>query len=209
MSTHYLRRALTTITTTTVLTVGLAGIADAEPPNIPDPETARALLAELTMAPDGSQDGYDRDRFPHWSDQGDSCDTREAVLKRDGTDVHTGTDCYPTSGSWLSPCDDATWSEPSDVDIDHVVPLAEAWRTGAAQWTQDEREAFANDVEDPQLIAVTDNVNQEKGDPASWKPPVEGYWCTYSSRWIVVKHKWRLTTSDDEKAALTDMLERC
>lgn len=122
--TALLRRALTTITTTTVLTVGLAGIADAEPPNIPDPETARALLAELTVAPDG----YDRDKFPHWSEQGDSCNTREAVLKRDGTDVHTGTDCYPTSGSWLSPYDDATWSEPSDVDIDHVVPLAEAWR---------------------------------------------------------------------------------
>jgi len=125
--------------------------------------------------------------------------------------VQTGDDCYPTSGSWFSPFDDATWTDPQDVDIDHLVPLAEAWRTGAAGWTQEQREDYANDLDDPQLIAVTDDVNQEKGDqgPEAWKPPVEGYWCTYSRMWIGVKHKWQLTTSDDEKAALAEMLDGC
>lgn len=123
----------------------------------------------------------------------------------------TGDDCYPTSGSWFSPFDEATWTDPQDVDIDHLVPLAEAWRTGASGWTQDQREDYANDITDPQLIAVTDNVNQEKGDkgPEAWKPPAEGYWCTYSKMWVAVKHKWQLSTSEDEMSALLEMLDRC
>ncbi|MFC4005482.1 HNH endonuclease family protein [Prauserella oleivorans] len=193
------------------MTVPMAGTATAEPPGIPDEATARAQLAELTVAEDGSLDGYDRDLFPHWSDQGDSCNTREAVLERDGTGVETGTDCYPTSGSWYSPYDGATWTDPSDVDIDHVVPLAAAWRSGADEWTTDKREQFANDLSAPQLIAVTDDVNQEKSDqtPDEWQPPAEEYHCTYASMWIGVKHKWELTVDDAEKAALADMLETC
>lgn len=208
------RRTLTALGVTALLAsgmTGLSGTAFAEPPNIPDETTARSLLDHLSVQPDGSQDGYDRDKFPHWSDQGDSCNTREVVLKRDGTDVQTGADCYPTSGSWFSPFDEATWTDPQDIDIDHFVPLAEAWRTGASGWTQEQREDYANDLDDPQLIAVTDNVNQEKGDkgPEAWKPPAEGYWCTYSKMWVAVKHKWQLTTSEDEKSALLEMLDRC
>ncbi|WP_158884688.1 HNH endonuclease family protein [Amycolatopsis anabasis] len=194
-----------------LLTTGLGGTAAAEPPGIPDGATAKTLLGELSVAPDGPLDGYDRDKFPHWIDQDGSCNTREAVLKRDGKDVQTGSDCYPTSGSWFSPYDGATWTQPSDVDIDHVVPLADAWRTGAAKWTQEQRQAYANDLTDPQLIAVTDNVNQEKGDksPDQWKPPTTGYWCTYASMWVAVKHKFKLTVNDAEKAALTEMLGKC
>jgi hypothetical protein len=206
-----LRRTLAVASVSAVLATGLGGVAEAEPPNIPSGPTAQAQLADLTVASDGSMSGYDRDKFAHWSSQGDNCNTREVVLERDGTGVETGTDCYPNSGSWYSPYDGATWSQPSDVDIDHVVPLAEAWRTGAADWTMDKRERFANDLSDPQLIAVTDNVNQEKGDkaPEDWKPPSTGYWCTYASMWVTVKHKWDLTVSTAEKSALSDMLDRC
>ncbi|PXY35234.1 hypothetical protein BAY59_03505 [Prauserella coralliicola] len=206
-----LRRGLIAVGSALALTMPLSGVAVAEPPGIPDEATARAQLGELTVAADGPMDGYDRNLFPHWSDQGDSCNTREAVLERDGTGVETGSDCYPTSGTWESPYDGATWSEPSDVDIDHVVPLAAAWRSGAADWTTDQREQFANDLSAPQLIAVTDNVNQEKGDqsPDEWKPPSQDYWCTYASMWITVKHKWELTVDDAEKAALTEMLDAC
>ncbi|WP_209670951.1 HNH endonuclease family protein [Amycolatopsis magusensis] len=205
------RTALATLGISALLVAGLPGIASAEPPNIPDAGTAQAQLGELTVAPDGSQDGYDREKFPHWSDQGDSCNTREVVLKRDGTGVETGTDCAATAGSWFSPYDDATWTAASDVDIDHVVPLAAAWRTGAASWTDAKREQYANDLDAPQLIAVTDNVNQEKGDksPEDWKPPSTGYWCTYARMWVGVKHKWELTVNDAEKTALTDMLGSC
>lgn len=133
------------------------------------------------------------------------------MLKRDGTGVVAGDNCAPTQGSWFSPYDGETWSNPADVDIDHVVPLAEAWRSGADNWTTAQRAAFANDLDDPQLIAVTDNVNQAKGDkePEEWKPPLVGYWCTYARMWIGVKDSWNLTVETAEKTALTDMLNRC
>ncbi|GAB2760870.1 HNH endonuclease family protein [Salinifilum aidingensis] len=185
--------------------------AVSEPPGIPAPDEARGMLSELRVAPEGPMDGYDRDKFPHWSSGPDNCDTREQVLRRDGDGVETGDDCYPTSGTWTSPYDGRTWSEPSDVDIDHVVPLAAAWRSGAAEWTNERRSEFANDLDSPQLVAVTDSVNQEKGDdtPDEWMPPENGYHCTYASMWIASKHKWQLTVTDGEKSALEDALTTC
>ncbi|GHF56510.1 hypothetical protein FHX82_000049 [Amycolatopsis bartoniae] len=204
-------RTFTVLLTAAIVTAGLTGTALATPPGIPSETTARSELASLTVKADGSLTGYSRDEFPHWIDQGNSCNTREVVLKRDGKNVVTGSDCAPTSGSWYSPYDGATWTAASDVDIDHVVPLADAWRTGASSWTTAQRQAYANDLSDPQLIAVTDNVNQAKGDasPDQWKPPLTSYWCTYAEMWIGVKYHWKLTVNSAEKSALTDMLARC
>src|SRR5688572_2022831 len=98
--------------------------------------------------------GYSRDRFPHWASQGNGCDTREVVLQRDGSGVSVGDDCKAT-GEWFSEYDGETFDDPGDLDIDHMVPLANAWRTGAATWTDEQREAFANDLTQPQLIAVS------------------------------------------------------
>ncbi|GAA2335597.1 HNH endonuclease family protein [Saccharopolyspora halophila] len=206
-----LRTALTALPLAGALGLGLVAPAAAEPPGIPDPATAQAELGELTVAPEGSMDGYSRDEFPHWSSGPDNCNTRESVLKRDGDGVEVGSDCYPTAGSWYSPFDGETWSQPSDVDIDHIVPLAAAWRSGAAEWTRDQREAFANDLEGPQLIAVTDNVNQSKGDqtPAEWMPSRTEYHCTYASMWVGTKHKYDLTITDAEKSALESALATC
>lgn len=205
------RNSLTVLGVAATVSVTFVTTATAAPPGIPSESTARSELAALTVKADGSQSGYSRDKFPHWIDQGDNCDTREVVLKRDGTNVRTGSDCYPTSGSWFSPYDGATWTSPSDVDIDHIVPLADAWRTGASSWTTAKRQSFANDLTDPQLIAVTDNVNQSKGDqsPETWKPPLTGYWCTYAEMWIAVKAKWGLTINSAEKSALGTMLDHC
>ncbi|HET6502519.1 MAG TPA: HNH endonuclease family protein [Amycolatopsis sp.] len=205
------RSALTVLAVAATASVTLVTTAAATPPGIPTESTARSELASLTVQADGSLSGYSRDKFPHWIDQGNSCNTREVVLKRDGTNVQTGSDCYPTAGSWYSPYDGATWTSPSDVDIDHVVPLADAWRTGASAWTTAKRQSYANDLTDPQLIAVTDNVNQSKGDqsPDTWKPPLTGYWCTYAEMWIAVKHQWALTVNSAEKSALTTMLDHC
>ncbi|EAU29946.1 hypothetical protein ATEG_09755 [Aspergillus terreus NIH2624] len=97
------------------------------PPGIPSAATAQNQLAGLTVAAQGSSDGYDRDLFPHWDSQGNSCDTRDIVLIRDGTNVKQGSSCA-VSGTWYSPYDGATWTDPSDVDIDHVVPLSNAWK---------------------------------------------------------------------------------
>jgi hypothetical protein len=80
-----------------------------------------------------------------------ACNTREQVLKRDGTGVVTDSSCAATSGTWYSPYDGATWHAASDVDIDHMVPLAEAWRSGAWAWTTAQRQAYANDLGGPEL----------------------------------------------------------
>ena len=98
------------------------------PPNIPTSSEAQTQLAGLTVAAQGSQTGYSRDLFPHWNTISGTCNTRETVLKRDGTSVVTDSACVSTSGRWYSPYDGATWYAASDVDIDHVVPLSNAWK---------------------------------------------------------------------------------
>ncbi|CAG5185136.1 uncharacterized protein ALTATR162_LOCUS11231 [Alternaria atra] len=181
------------------------------PPNVPSKSAATTQLAGLTVAAQGPQTGYSRDLFPHWITQSGACNTRETVLKRDGTGVVTDSACASTSGTWFSPYDGATWTAASDVDIDHMVPLSNAWKSGAASWTTARRQAFANDLTNPQLLAVTDNVNQAKGDkgPEDWKPPLTSYYCTYSKMWIKVKSVYALTITSAEKSALTSMLATC
>ena len=193
------------------LIVGFSSVANAEPPGIPSATTARSELAALRVATDGSMSGYSRDLFPHWHTVSGACNTRETVLKRDGTNVVTDSSCAATSGRWFSPYDGATWIQASDVDIDHIVPLAAAWRTGASSWTTAKREQFANDLTGTQLIAVTDNVNQAKGDqtPVTWRPSLTSFWCTYAKMWTHTKFRFALTVNSDEKSALTDMLNRC
>ncbi|KAL4882263.1 hypothetical protein BJY04DRAFT_217585 [Aspergillus karnatakaensis] len=187
-----------------------ATLVGATPPGIPSASVAQTQLDALTVGT-GASSGYDRDLFNHWINQGDGCNTRELVLVRDGTNVQTDSACRSTSGSWYSEYDGDTWTQASDVDIDHVVPLANAWRSGASDWTDDEREAFANDLSIPQLIAVTDNVNQAKSDagPEEWLPPLTSYHCTYGRMWINVKYTYGLMVNSAEKSALQDLLATC
>ncbi|OSC71701.1 hypothetical protein B5181_05720, partial [Streptomyces sp. 4F] len=172
--------------------------------------TARSYLASLTVETE-SRTGYDRDLFPHWITQSGTCNTRETVLKRDGSGVVTDSSCAATSGSWYSPYDGATWSAASDVDIDHLVPLAEAWDSGAGSWSTSRRQSFANDLTRPQLLAVTDNVNQSKGDqdPATWMPSRSAYRCTYVRAWVQVKYYYDLSVDSAEKSALQNQLASC
>ncbi|MBD0417735.1 HNH endonuclease [Streptomyces sp. TRM S81-3] len=172
--------------------------------------TARSYLASLTVASE-DRTGYNRDLFPHWITVSGTCNTRETVLKRDGSNVVTDSSCAATSGSWYSPYDGATWSAASDVDIDHLVPLAEAWDSGADSWTTSRRQAFANDLTRPQLLAVTDNVNQAKGDqdPATWMPSRTAYRCTYVRAWVQVKYYYGLSVDSAEKSALQSHLASC
>ncbi|CAI6226950.1 unnamed protein product [Periconia digitata] len=181
------------------------------PPNVPSTADAESALAALIVQPQGSQDGYSRDLFPHWISQTRTCNTREVVLKRDGLNVTQSASCAAVSGIWQSPFDGATWDTASRIDIDHLVPLSNAWKSGASSWTTAERQAFANDLMNPQLVAITDSVNRAKGDkgPERWKPPLTSYYCTYSRMWVKVKSVYSLSITSAEKAALDSMLRTC
>jgi hypothetical protein len=172
---------------------------------------ATAQLAGLAVAPWTAMTGFSRDRFPHWVQQGGGCDTRETVLRREGQGVVTGANCEVTQGTWVSVYDGLSVTDPKSLDIDHMVPLGNAWRTGAKDWTDQHRSEFANDLTRPQLLAVTATTNRSKGDqdPAHWKPPRHEYWCTYAQRWVAVKSYWKLWVTAEEKQALQDMLGTC
>jgi hypothetical protein len=174
------------------------------------PVAARQQLEELAVTSAHSMRGYSRSRFPHWRTQ-DGCTTREAVLRRDGLNVLLGKECAVLSGRWLSPYEDRWVDSPSMVDIDHIVPLANAWRSGADEWTDERRGDFANDLARPELLAVTVASNRAKGDqdPSLWRPPNRSYWCAYAQSWVAVKHYWKLSVTYGEKTALLDMLETC
>lgn len=214
MPKFYARRRLSILTALTglIASVGLFNgpTASAALPAPVSAATARTYLASLTVKTE-NRAGYDRDLFPSWITISGTCNTREFILKRDGSNVVTNSACTATSGSWFSPYDGATWTAASDLDIDHLVPLAEAWDSGAGAWTTPQRQAFANDVTRPQLIAVTDNVNQSKSDrdPAEWMPSVTSYRCTYVRAWVQVKYYYGLSVDSAEKSALTGYLADC
>ncbi|MEV4351926.1 HNH endonuclease family protein [Actinoplanes sp. NPDC049596] len=186
------------------------GGTTAPPASTKDAKNASAQLAKLTEAKAGSMAGYSREKFPHWRDTGSNCDVRDSVLKRDGKNVKFS-GCNVVAGTWTSLYDGKVLNSPTKVDIDHMVPLANAWRSGASKWTTDKRGDFANDLDHPQLIAVSAGSNRSKGDqdPSTWKPTDTGHWCEYAQDWIAVKTTWKLTVTDKEKSALADMLEKC
>ncbi|MFF4754041.1 HNH endonuclease family protein [Streptomyces sp. NPDC002514] len=214
MPRFYARRQISILGALTALIASVAlfnsPAASAALPTPVSGATARSYLAQLTVATE-NRTGYNRDLFPHWITISGACNTRETVLKRDGSNVVTDSSCAATSGSWYSPYDGATWTAASDLDIDHLVPLAEAWDSGAGKWTTAQRQAFANDLTRPQLIAVTDNVNQAKSDqdPAEWMPSRTAYRCTYVRAWVQVKYYYNLSVDSAEKSALTNYLSGC
>ena len=116
------------------------------------------------------------------------------------------------SGRWYSPYDGATWTAASDVGIDHVVPLAEAWRSGASSWTTSRCQSFANDLTHPQLIAVSPTTSTR---PRRTRP------VHLATAAVVVPvylqqnvdhgevHFWGLSLQSAEKSALQSMLNTC
>jgi len=146
--------------------------------------------------------GYDRDKFEHWVDADDDCrDTRDEVLGQESRVAVTG--CDVIRGEWFSYYDGEVVRRSSELDIDHVVALAEAWDSGARRWTAGTRERFANDLGDRRsLVAVTASTNRSKSDrdPAEWMPARAR--CRYVREWTAVKLRWSLTVDRAEKRAL-------
>lgn len=146
--------------------------------------------------------GYRRDAlFPGWLYSGGQS-TRDHVLSEERR----------SDGSWFSAYDASVVAESSELDIDHLVPLAEAWESGGHEWTADTWTRFANDRTDPRsLIAVSATANRSKGarDPAAWWPPNTSYRCQYAADWIAVKARWDLTVDAAEQESLDVQLEQC
>ena len=174
------------------------------------------LLGQLTVALE-SNNGvrYDRDDYQPdgWAMVRDRCNVREVVLLAEAVLISgIDDDCQPEHGAWLSWFDGEKIRNSSSLDIDHLVPLAEAHQSGAARWSAARKESFANDLDLPgALTAVSASSNRSKGarDPASWKPPLESAWCQYAHDWIAVKAKWNLRADTSEIAALRLMLKKC
>lgn len=154
--------------------------------------------------------GYDRKLFKHWVDaNGNGKNTRAEVLIAESlvSVRFSSTGKTVSTGKWVSLYDGVTWTKASDVDIDHVVALAEAWRSGAWKWSAARRQAYANDLGVAwTLRAVTDNVNQEKSDddPTYWLPPLESATCLYLTEWVAVKIRWKLSVDAEERQSIRD-----
>ena len=173
--------------------------------------TYTKALASLTVSAE-VRTGYERTKFKHWIDaNGDGCDARDEVLIAEAVEpADIGASCDVGAGLWISAYDGEQVTNPSDLDIDHMVPLAEAWDSGARKWSTAQRQAFANDLGDPRsLIAVTASSNRSKSDqdPAEWLPDLSV--CQYLQNWIAVKVRWRLSIDKTEKSALRSGLAQC
>jgi len=168
---------------------------------------------KITLVVAGDHDfGYSRSLFRHWIDADkDGCNTRYEVLIAEATTKpQIGAGCYLIGGKWKSPYDGKVFTNPTGLDIDHMVPLAEAWRSGAWAWTAAQRMAYANDLGASEtLLAVTASLNRSKGDRdvAHWLPPISQ--CKYIANWISVKWRFDLTIDQIEADFLRTKVSEC
>ncbi|MEV4100105.1 HNH endonuclease family protein [Nonomuraea sp. NPDC049649] len=181
---------------------------------------ARAKLEKLAVKGRAPKTGFDRKKFgPAWADvDRNGCDTRNDILKRDLTDetFKPGThDCIVLTGVLEDPYSGKTINfkrgqdTSSKVQIDHLIPLSDAWQKGAQQWSDTKRKEFANDPLN--LLAVDGPLNGQKSDSdaATWLPPRRAYWCPYIARQVEVKAKYELWVTRAEKEAMEGILDKC
>ena len=168
----------------------------------------RAAIRDLPVASE-TRVGYARTKFRLWVDaDGDCRDTRDEVLAAESLVRVSG--CDVQVGKWRSYYDGVVTRRSTSFDIDHLVPLAEAWDSGAKRWNADTRRRYANDLGDPRsLVAVSASSNRAKSDrdPAQWLPRYGK--CRYVRQWVAVKTRWRLKVDSAEKRALASRAARC
>lgn len=197
------------LATTLLLTLAIAPAQATGQVIYKDQQTA---IAKLTVK-DESRAGYVRDKFKHWINVGNGCDSRKAVIISEAIKKPTvDKTCKITGGEWLSIYDNVVVTDAGKLDVDHMVPLAEAWDSGASAWTPEKRQMYANDQTDPRhLIAVTGSSNRSKSDqdPADWLPTNKAYICEYLTNWISIKVRWNLSVDKTELAALTNGVKSC
>ena len=189
------------------------------PPSPPATSTPglESVLSRLILAPVPAQlPDYTRSDWRHWVDANRDCqDARQEVLIAESTEpvVFKSEDqCRVESGLWIAPFTGAVETDPSKLDVDHLVPLANAHRSGGHAWQKEQKRDYANDLTNPaHLVAVTRSANRSKGSrgPEEWRPPDETYWCQYATDWASIKTEWGLTVTPVERDALAEMLSTC
>ena len=159
---------------------------------------------------------YDRQTWRHWIDEDRDCqNARQEVLIIESTVAVTYQSderCRVATGLWVGPYTGTTVDDPGDLDVDHMVPLGNAHRSGAWNWDRERKREYANYLGyEDHLIATTSGANRSKGSkgPGEWRPPLEEYWCDYAVDWVTIKNEWGLTVTEAEYIALTEMLATC
>lgn len=196
------------LTALAAITLTATPTAETEPP------AALDVLENITIAEDHPMDGYDREtQFAPsgWTDTtGNGCTTREDILARDLdqntivtddctveygqiTDAYSGTTIEHNNGS-------------SQVDIEHVVAVGQAWRNGAHAWDNDTRQQFYQDQEN--LIAVSASENQAKGskDASEYLPEDQSSYCQFAASTVYIKDKYDLNMNPAEHQTLEGIL---
>ena len=188
--------------------------ACATAPSTVSTETVSVDGREITLQVSGQTTGprYDRDSYDYPADvDGDCVNTRHEVLASQSTvePQMSGDGCYVSEGSWTDPYSGDVYTNPRDLQIDHIVPLYNAHRSGASGWSVERRAEFAIYIGN--LIAVEGGLNQEKGSasPDEWRPPDRTYWCEYAEVYAQVKSDWGLTVTSEELRALREMAATC
>jgi len=176
-------------------------------------------LSHLAVKAAAPMQGYSRARFgTPWADvDGNRCDTRDDVLRRDLLQVtlRARSTCVVASGVLHDPYTGRTIRfvrgarTSGAVQIDHVVALADAWRTGAAAWTQAQRLAYANNPF--VLLAVDGPSNEAKGDgdASQWLPPRRAFDCRYVAKQIAIKTRFALWLTPAEHDGMAAVLAGC
>lgn len=185
-------------------------------PPTPTP-TVNSIVLTISVAELATDiPGYDRDDWRHWTDADGDCQNarHETLIEESRIPVAFKDErrCQVASGEWVGPYTGTLVTEASDLDIDHMVPLANAHRSGGWQWPEDRKELYANHLDYPgHLVAATQPANRAKSDkgPEAWRPDDRGYWCQYALDWIEIKRSWELTATPNEADALREMVESC
>lgn len=183
------------------------GVFNPSKPEVPQDvkDKAQSALDGIKVANPVKTD-YSRGDWKHWT--GSPCNSRIQTLQRDGENVVVEK-CKVVSGNWADPYSDLTFTNSSDIDIDHIVPLAYANRHGGSSWDKAKKEAFANDPIN--LLASSAKENRKKSDdgPGDYMPPKKSFHCSYSNSWINITGKYGLTISAKDKKAIENGLNRC
>lgn len=182
------------------------------PTAMPDAEPRLLTLIERLRGNIGAPPRYDRDEFGYPADLDDDCiNTRHEVLieEADGPVTMTEDGCAVASGEWHDPFTGQTFTSPRDLQVDHVVALADAWYAGAWAWSAEERAEFANDPANLNAIEGEENQRKLAWGPADYEPVNEAHRCAYLEQYARVKVKWELAVTARDFVALEEGLTAC